>query len=325
MDFISMMPPEQPGRRSRATSLGEPHSALDWAVRTGAADEVLRELDLRAGRRRERRRAVGVTVIAALLVGGIVWQARRDDSATISTTQVSVATASKSPIVSTPERRTLADGSIVELDENSEIAVAFSDAERRVTLTRGKAHFQVTKNTARPFIVSANGVAVRAVGTAFAVQLGGRAVDVLVTEGRVAVAKVAEMASQPAGAPAAAPPEPLAFVDAGKRAIVNLAAESGTKDSAEVRPVSAAEQDEQLAWRVPRLDLSGTPLGEVLPLFNQHSRTQLVLGDPVLGRLQLSGILRANNTDALLRLLKTEFGVIAEPGRDHELVLRRAP
>jgi transmembrane sensor len=46
----------------------------------------------------------------------------------------------------------------------------------------------VTKDPVRPFIVMAAGVAVRAVGTAFNVKLDSTAVEVLVTEGMVAVA-----------------------------------------------------------------------------------------------------------------------------------------
>lgn len=319
-----MMPPDQPGSRGSAARSGDSRSALDWAVRTDAAADVLRELDLRARRRRRRWQAAGGAAAVALLMVGLVWQVRRGDPGSVVTTQSPHMPAPKSAIVSMPERRTLSDGSIVELDSDSQIAVSFSEAVRRVTLTRGKAHFQVTKNAARPFVVSAGVVAVRAVGTAFAVELGSRAVEVLVTEGRVAVTKSAEQTNPAEANPDSAAPMAPAFVDAGKRAVVNLSPDAGETSAARVRAVSAAELDEQLSWRVPRLDFSGTPLAEAIPLFNQYSRVQLVLGDPALNRLQLSGILRADNTEALLKLLKTEFGVTAERSNDHELVLRKA-
>jgi transmembrane sensor len=56
-----------------------------------------------------------------------------------------------------------------------------------VVLERGEAHFQVAKNPARPFVVVARGVEIRAVGTAFSVGLESTRVEVLVTEGQVAV------------------------------------------------------------------------------------------------------------------------------------------
>jgi transmembrane sensor len=86
------------------------------------------------------------------------------------------------------ERVSLADGTMVELNSASEVAVQFSPAERRVRLVRGEAHFTVAKNKARPFLVEAGTIAVHAVGTAFNVRLGGKDVEVLVTEGKVAVA-----------------------------------------------------------------------------------------------------------------------------------------
>jgi transmembrane sensor len=78
---------------------------------------------------------------------------------------------------------------------------------------------------------------------------------------------------------------------------------------------------EHLAWRVPRLELSGTPLSKALPMFNEHGRVHLRLADPALGRLQLSGVLRADDTESLLRLLEGEFALTAER-RGDELVLR---
>ena len=77
--------------------------------------------------------------------------------------------------------RRLPDGSIVELDAQSEIAVNFEPSVRRVELVRGEALFKVQKDPNRPFIVRAGGVEVRAVGTAFDVRLGSAAVEVFVT------------------------------------------------------------------------------------------------------------------------------------------------
>jgi transmembrane sensor len=88
-----------------------------------------------------------------------------------------------------------------------------------------------------------------------------------------------------------------------------------------VLSVPAAELAERLAWRVPRLEFSQTPLAEALELFNRHSRVRLVLGDADLGNLHLSGIVRADNTAALLQLLKSDFGLRSEPRGENEIVL----
>jgi transmembrane sensor len=85
------------------------------------------------------------------------------------------------------ERRTLEDGSVIELNRGAELRVNFSAGERHIELSRGEAHFKVAKDPKRPFTVRAGTVTVRAVGTAFNVQRRTASVDVVVTEGTVDV------------------------------------------------------------------------------------------------------------------------------------------
>ncbi len=70
-----------------------------------------------------------------------------------------------------PERLVLADGSTVDLKDSARVDVQITAGERRIRLVRGEAFFTVAKNPARPFIVSADHITVRAVGTAFSVGL----------------------------------------------------------------------------------------------------------------------------------------------------------
>ncbi|MGH7958663.1 MAG: FecR family protein, partial [Opitutaceae bacterium] len=83
------------------------------------------------------------------------------------------------------KRVNLPDGSVARLNASTGIAVDFRRRERHVRLLRGEAHFTVARDAARPFVVEASGLAVRAVGTAFTVSTRAGAVEVLVTEGKV--------------------------------------------------------------------------------------------------------------------------------------------
>src|SRR3546814_14557130 len=65
----------------------------------------------------------------------------------------------------------LEDGSIVTLNGNSAVQIRYEDDIRRVVLRRGEASFEVAHNSERPFVVSADGVKVRAVGTEFVVGI----------------------------------------------------------------------------------------------------------------------------------------------------------
>ena len=85
---------------------------------------------------------------------------------------------------------TLADGSVVLLNTNSQIKVDYNNEYRNIRLLQGEAHFTVAKSAARPFRVYAGNGRVQAVGTAFSVYLKDNTVDVTVTEGKVSLATV---------------------------------------------------------------------------------------------------------------------------------------
>jgi transmembrane sensor len=221
-------------------------------------------------------------------------------------------------VIPPPERLTLADGSTVELNHGGKIETDFTAATRRVRLVRGEAHFTVTKNPARPFIVEAGGVAVRAVGTAFDVRHATGAVEVLVTEGKVQVERPVPPSASPVALPlAVAAPTPLV---AGERAVVDINAPTAPPVVAAVTP---SEMAHALAWQGVRLEFAALPLAEVVTEFNLRNRQQLVVADAATGKLRVGGNFRADNVDGFVRLLEATFGVTALRRDDGALVLRR--
>ena len=90
-----------------------------------------------------------------------------------------------------------------------------------------------------------------------------------------------------------------------------------------LQTLSPKEWQERLSWRVPRLQFTGTPLSEVVALFRTHGNVRLQLADASLGHVRVSGVLRADNSDALLRLLAADHAIVAESEGD-EILLRRA-
>lgn len=286
-------------------------SPLDWVAETVGNDALLQELHARARRRRRRRGVIVGGVMATILLGfvGLRW-GQRDTAEAVSTHQLQV---------SLPRQQVLPDGSRVELRDDARVEVDFSGAQRRITLLRGEAHFSVEKDPTRPFVVHAVGVEVRAVGTAFAVQMASRGVEVLVTEGRVAVDRAT------AEVPVAHSAAPLAFVAAGQGTVIEpRATEETPAPPPQVAAIDENAMAERLSWRVPRLELSGTPLEIAVQAFNRHSKVKLVIGDPSLARLRVSGLVRADQADALVSLLAANFNVIAEEQGSEAVLLRRA-
>ncbi len=227
-------------------------------------------------------------------------------------------------------RRLLEDGSTIDLNRGAEVEVRFTAAERHVRLVRGEAHFTVAKNPQRPFVVAANGVNIRAVGTAFDVRLAQETVEVLVTEGRVRVdlpavvlAAQASIAASTASTSASAPvPAPeSAFVDVGERAVVSLR-EPGT--APKINSVAAAEIARLLAWQPRQLEFADAPLAQVVAEFNRDNRVKLVVADPILAALPIGATLRSDNVEGFVRLLEMSFGVAVERRADGVIVLRPA-
>lgn len=227
--------------------------------------------------------------------------------------------ASSDAVVATAyQSRVLDDGTVVELNGGAVIEVLFMPSERRVRLVQGEAHFSIAKNPARPFVVRAAGVDVRAVGTAFNVRLGSREVEVLVTEGHVRVDSPSS-ANQPTATPSV-DGERSSNLHAGQRAIVSLEPQAPPP---RVSEISTEEVARLLAWQPKLLDFNSAPLAKVVAEFNRRNHVQLVIADPALGETPIVASFRSDNIDGFVRLLELSVGVTAERS-DNTITLRRA-
>jgi transmembrane sensor len=218
-------------------------------------------------------------------------------------------------VVVRPDRQILPDGSAVEFNSGAEIELAFTQEKRVVRLVKGEALFVVAKDPLRPFVVAAGHVEVRAIGTAFAVRFEPRQVDVVVTEGRVTVERVAGAASRSSAVPESTEPVYLA---AGRRAVVPV--EPLSVASITIQPISPTEIKEALAWRARRIEFTDTPLPVALRLFNRQNRVQFSLGDSSLNARAVTGIFWSDDPDTLARLLVKGLSLSADR-KGEEIIL----
>ncbi|MEY4939698.1 MAG: hypothetical protein RIQ93_1433 [Verrucomicrobiota bacterium] len=262
------------------------------------------EARVRLRRRRQRRRLAVGFLAASLVLAFAVLRERAEPIRQVA-----------GRVEVKPERRALPDGSVVELKTGGDILVNFTPGRRDVRLVRGEAYFAVAKDAARPFVVTAGAVTVRAIGTEFAVSVAPAAVDVLVTEGRVAVERIVADAS-----PVVEPTAPT-FLEAGNRTVVPVALVGQTP--LEIQPVAAPQIASALAWRVMRVEFTATPLGEIVARLNHQNRAQLALADPALADLRISGIFWLNDPDGFARLVEASAGLQTKSDRDGRIVLSR--
>jgi transmembrane sensor len=213
-----------------------------------------------------------------------------------------------------PKRLALEDGSFVDLKAGAEFDAHFTPELRSLRLTCGEAHFTVAKDASRPFVVSVNNYTVRAVGTAFSIQVKDEGVSVLVTEGKV---QLDEHANTQAGPNA----HELSKLVAGQEAIIRSSA--GRETQLLVRKLSPSELERATAWQAVRLEFVDLPLRDVIAEFNRHNHRKLALEDTATGNILVGGTFRADNLDGFVRLLQLGFGVSAQTTEQDTIVLRK--
>lgn len=209
------------------------------------------------------------------------------------------------------EQRILEDGSMVELNRGTEIEVVYTPTERRITLARGEASFDVEKDSGRPFIVNVGNVDVRAVGTLFNVKYLGSQIDVVVSEGVVGVTRAAS-------AIGAADSRKEAFLSVGQMGKVDL---DKPDPEVEITQLTQTDLEELNKWRPQLLDYDSAPLKEIVTEFNRRNPIQIALADPALEDLRLSSSFWSDNVEGFVRLMVSSFGMNAEWRGSREIVL----
>lgn len=196
-------------------------------------------------------------------------------------------------------RVALDDGSVIDLNTNSAIRVRLGRM-REVELERGEGRFDVAPDSTRPFVVTAAGANVRALGTAFTVRLRAPTqVDVLVSEGRVAIA------SDRVHAP------PLY---ANEAAVV-------LPDSVSVSRIEPQLVARRLAWTSGRIVLQGETLSEAIAEFNRYNKRQLAF-EPSIATLRVGGNFDATDPESFAAALASAFHLRIDPFSGEAIVLR---
>jgi transmembrane sensor len=298
-------------------------SVFDRVQDSGAISAVLQGLEQRARARRSRRIGLGAAA-AAVVLAGLIYLQWPASPVAVGTPQIAPTAPLATAPVPNPVRR-LPDGTVVELKAGAEIAVHYEANARRVTLVKGEAFFRVAKDPSRPFFVEAHGVVVRAVGTAFLVQMQPAAVEIFVEEGAVDVGRTV---------PAANSRDPAAVrVGSGKRfvALVKLHPPLRAPTAPVVEPmpepeaVTPEEMDRRLAWRDTRLEFNGTTLADAAERLNRQNLTRILIEDEAIGRQRVTGYFRADNPEGFVRMVQDTLGLRAEVREDHTIVLRAGP
>jgi transmembrane sensor len=291
-----------PAHRAAYTSVERAWSGM---AGTGMDDRILamRRAALAAPRRSRpawiRPTAAVASVVAVALVVGIAfrhnpWSVDNGDN------EYATQVGERSSI-------TLTDGSTVVLNTDSRMKVAFNPQVRRVQLLAGQAWFEVAKNQSRPFVVEAGDRKVTAHGTAFDVRLQDHdRVQVTLIEGRVSVDALKDGG---AGPNIPADHEDLLPGDQ----LVVTATRPPTKRKADVTKATS--------WREGQIIFDDDTLAAAVAEVNRYSAKKIVLADPHLASLRMSGVFIAGHSDSFVETVSGNFPIKVTFDSDGQILL----
>lgn len=195
----------------------------------------------------------------------------------------------------------LPDGSRLTLDTDSAVDVAFSAGRRTLALAKGRALFDVESDPSRPFEVRAGDSWVVALGTRFDVRIDPGQVRVTLFEGRVAVSPIG------GGAP-----------------VQLKAGEQFLQRGASARILASAPVEDALAWRQGLVMFQDETLGTAAAELNRYSARSLVVREPAIAGMRISGAFKAGDPARFARTVSTihPVRVVTHPDGSIELLPR---
>lgn len=216
------------------------------------------------------------------------------------------------------ESHRLPDGSVVNMNTNSELLIEYTPSVRRLTLLKGEAHFEVAHDVSRPFSVQADDINVTAIGTAFNIELGQPGdIELLVTDGRVLITDQETTIDQ----------ADLSSLRQDSTATDNLVVSSGEKahlttsniksSAVETEKVTLAQVQKELAWQQGMLVFQGESLLAVLEEVKRYNDIDFDVDDNAIGHIKVAGYFKAGDINGLVSTLEHNFDI------KHELVTPR--
>ena len=273
-----------------------------WHEFETAAPQV--QDDLAAGQRREAQRlrtgatrrwwmgaggmAIAAGLAVAVLPGILAQQATAETYATGKGER---------------KRVTLADGSIVDLNAETRLAVTYARNERKVELADGEAIFDVAHDARRPFTVAAPNREVRVLGTQFDVRSRQGELTVTVARGKVQV-------------------RPISTATQGRSFLLTRGqrlevASNGREE------LKAVDPQEAFSWRAGRLIYRGEPLADVVADLNRQYVEQIEISDPELGKMPITGVIVLDDQPAVVARLSLMLPIRSVPSDRGLLLLRK--
>lgn len=198
---------------------------------------------------------------------------------------------------SVAKTETLADGSIITLNKNSDIEFSrpFFENLRKINMHSGEAFFKVARDPENPFIVNTKDLTITVLGTSFNVRKNDSITEIIVETG-------------------------IVRVDAGSEPNTLERGEKLTLDSRSGELEIVESQDQLYNYYIDNtFELKDTPLWRVAEVLESAFGKEIEV-HPEISDLPLTTTLRADDLDNILRVIQTTFKIrITE--KDNKIVM----
>ncbi len=181
---------------------------------------------------------------------------------------------------------TLDDGSTAKLNTNTMLIVAYNSRKRKVILNKGEAIFVVARNTAKPFIVELPTAKIMVTGTSFNVQMSKKGTEICVVSGTVRIKPTSGR---------------LVILQKGDSIHIDNRGDTGI--------IAPFDPIDVLAWRYGKLRFAEIPLQDVVDELNRYFRKKIILRDPTLYLLPVTGEFDATNQAAAIDKITVALGL----------------
>jgi transmembrane sensor len=219
---------------------------------------------------------------------------------------------------------TLTDGSSIKLNTNTIIEVAYSNLQRKITLIRGEAKFDVAKDKSRPFTVISGRNSFTALGTIYNVQRdNSHDVELLVKEGRVLVSK----ANTSRAKLLEAINTPQAQTNTNNTNNIVTAGEKLSiieRNLISKKALSIPDIEKELAWQQGMLIFDGESLAQVLSEVQRYNAVKFMPITDDIADLKVSGYFKNNDINGLLQSLNYNFSITYQKLNNNTFSLSRA-
>lgn len=188
----------------------------------------------------------------------------------------------------------LGDGSVIHLNTQSQVRVAFSEKARDVYLNVGQAIFKVKHDATRPFRVHVGHAIVQAIGTQFDVHRLADRTNVAVIDGVVQI--IADDSNVK-----------MSLTQLSERTRIAAGKAVSIIADGQITPPAVVNVVEMNAWQQRRLIFRRNTLLEIADEFNRYNKSPQirVVGDELQAR-KFSGVFDADDPESLLMYLTSD-------------------